>query len=187
MEDQSVIRQVLEGDRDAYAILVRKYSARVLSLCYSLIGSKNAEDAAQEIFLKVYQSLKRFRGDASFSTWLYRIAYNYCLDLLKKEKRQKAESWEKSIEEHGEAIHHLLIEEQSQNDDISNRDLIEQILKILPADYRLVLTLREINGLSYQEIADLTHSSLDSVKARLRRAREDFEQKLRHFLKKENV
>ena len=187
MEDSEIIKQVLEGDQDAYAMLVRKYSGRILSLCHSMIGSKNAEDAAQEIFLKVYQSLNRFHGNSAFSTWLYRVAYNHCLDLIRKETRHRAESWEKLIEERGEEMHGLLTDKSNIQEHLKNSDLVHQVLSLLPTEYRLILTLRELNGFSYQEIAELTHSSFDSVKARLRRAREDFEQKLRHLLKRENV
>ena len=178
----------MNGQPNAYADLVRRYQMRVLQLCVSMLSNHaQAEDAAQEIFFKAYESLKRFRQDSSFSTWLYRIASNHCLDLLRKKSRHKTESWDGLIEEKGEKIQELLVAPQDPDRAREDAELVRYVLSCLNPDYRLVLTLREIHGLNYQEIAQAMNCSLDSVKARLRRARRDFEEKLRHSLKSENV
>lgn len=166
--DQEIVRRVLSGDREAYALLVRAHQGKVLSLCLSLLRNPSqAEDAAQDIFLKAYKSLPSFRFDAAFSTWLYRISYRHCLDLLKAAKRRREEALES------------LPEPAARPD--SDALAVQSLLEGLAPDYRLVLTLREVQGLSYQEICAATGDSLDSVKARLRRAREALQAGARHF------
>ena len=161
---------------------MRKYQARVLRLCTSLLADATlAEDAAQEIFLKAYHALRNFRGASTFSTWLYRIAANHCKDLLRVRARQRTESWDALIEQHGEHIQELLVASEDQQAALANAELIEKILSSLPPDYRVILTLREVEGLSYDELAATLHCSLDAVKARLRRARQALQERLRHF------
>jgi len=167
---------------------VRKYQGRILQLCASILSDPyEAEDAAQEIFIKAYQSLSKFRGTSSFSTWLYRIATNHCRDLLRKKSRRRTESWEALVEREGDQLIRVL---SAPHDPIltqEDTDLIKRLLSCLSPEYRMILTLREIQGLCYQEIAAVMHCSLDSVKARLRRARQDLKEKLRHFLGSGNV
>lgn len=133
-----------------------------------------AEDAAQEAFIKAYHSLDRFKGDSSFSTWLYRIAANHCKDLLRKRARQKTEPLEAVVQEMGERL----------EEGRENADLIERMLAAIPEDYRAVLILRETEGMSYQEIAQTLNISVDAVKARLKRARAEI---ARHFSASKNV
>lgn len=167
--DQELVRRVLSGDREAYAPLVRAHQGKVLSLCLSLLRNpSHAEDAAQDIFLKAYKSLSSFRFDAAFSTWLYRISYRHCLDLLKAAKRRREEALEGLPEPVSPPEHDTLA--------------VESLLEGLSPEYRLALTLREVQGLSYQEMAAAMGDSLDSVKARLRRAREALQVSARHFL-----
>ena len=182
-EEQAFIEQVLRGDREAYAELVRAHQAKILRLCAGVLGNESeAEDAAQDVFFKAYRSLASFRKESAFSTWLYRIATNHCRDLLRKRSRQKAESIEKMLEESGAAAEKLLTPSSNSRSAAESADLIEQILRQLSPDERLILTLREVQGLSYQEIAQVLRCSLDAVKARLRRARETLDKKGRHFL-----
>jgi RNA polymerase sigma-70 factor (ECF subfamily) len=152
-----------------------------MALCVSMLAdTAAAEDAAQEAFLKAYASLKDFRADSAFSTWLYRIAVNKCLDFKRKTARARTNSLDFLLEENGEAMQRLLSSpgpEQSTEDS----QLVEQIMSCLPDAYRLILTLRELNGLTYQEIAQTMNCSMDSVKARLQRARREFLNRLRHF------
>jgi RNA polymerase sigma-70 factor, ECF subfamily len=140
-----------------------------------------AEDAAQEIFFKAYQALHRFRGDASFSTWLYRIAVNYCRDLLRKKSRRKTESWDALLEKEGDRLQKILSDPPGTLPAGENADLVRRVLSRLSPEHRMVLVLREIEGLSYQEMSETLDCSLDAVKGRLRRAREEFEKRLRHF------
>ena len=160
----------------------------MLRLCVSLLGNETeAEDAAQEIFFKAYRSLASFRKESAFSTWLYRIATNHCRDLLRKRSRHKTESIEKMLEEAGDAAERILTPSPNSRSATENADLIEQILSRISPDERLILTLREVQGLSYQEMAEVLRCSLDAVKARLRRARETLEEQARHFSEGWNV
>ncbi len=181
-QEDALIRQILEGDTEGFSVLVRTHHVAVIGLCRSILGNAEAaEDAAQEAFLKAYRSLKSFRHEAQFSTWMYRIAYRHCLDQLKHEKRHFADSLDALQEDNGTPLADRLPDPSSFSRTIESRDLAEMILSRLSPDYRLVLTLRELQGLSYEEIMDTTGWSLDSVKARLKRARDSMLEIMRHF------
>lgn len=187
MTDSKIIADVLSGDKEAFTELVRRHHTKTIGLCLSLLRNKTeAEDAAQDAFLKAYQALATFKEGAQFSTWLYQIAYHHCLDLLRKRTREKLDSWDALLEEKGEQIHQLMASPSTEGA-AENTDLVNRVLKALPEDYRNILILREINGFSYEEISDLLRCSLDAVKGRLKRAREDLEEKLRHLLKPSDV
>ena len=173
MEEAVLIDQIREGDRNAYAELVRAHQAKVLRLCASLLGESDAEDAAQEIFLKAYRSLASFRRDSAFSTWLYRIASNHCHDLFRRRSRQKTESLDELPES--------LLTSDDPRARAEQADLAEQILSTLSPEERLILTLREVQGLNYREIAEVLSCSLDAVKGRLKRARERLMSRLDTF------
>ena len=146
-----------------------------------------AEDAAQDIFLKAYRALGSFRGAAAFSTWLYRIAANHCNDLLRWRARRKTESWDAMLEERGEAAQALLANPEDPRAAVVSADLLERVLSRLTPHERLLLTLREMEGLSYQELAESLHCSIDAVKARLRRAREALQEIVRHISRSTGV
>ena len=166
---------------------MREHHPRIIRLCASMLGNwADGEDAAQEVFLKAHRALPRFSGGSSVATWLYRIASNHCLDVLRAGARRPTWSWEALREAHGEAIERLAAEPDPSRA-LEDRDLALKALSALPPDYRLVLALRELEGLSYEEIAEASGSSLDSVKARLRRARVELEDRLRHFLRPRDV
>ncbi|MEK7657443.1 MAG: sigma-70 family RNA polymerase sigma factor [Elusimicrobiota bacterium] len=186
-EDSEWVRRARGGDRDAFAALVRGHHVRILRLCLSMLRDpSDAEDAAQEAFLKAYKSLDRFAGDCAFSTWLHRIAANYCLDLLRRASRRRTESLDAAYgKEGGEPG----AADASPEPDASLEaaDFAARALAGLPEDYRLILVLRETQGLSYLELAQALECSLDSVKARLRRARAALQDAARHFHGRENV
>ena len=182
-DDIVLIQRVLSGDQNAYADLVRAHQARILRLCASLLeDSSLAEDAAQEVFFRAYRKLRTFRGQAAFSTWLYRIAANHCLDLLRRRRRERTESWDALLEGSGEPLHELLTLPRDPTTVVANTELVQRALAQLSPGYRLILTLREVEGLSYQELAGTLRCSLDAVKARLRRARQELLERVRHFL-----
>ncbi|HRY29104.1 MAG TPA: RNA polymerase sigma factor [Elusimicrobiota bacterium] len=178
--DEQIIRAVLNGRREEFAHLVRRHQEKVRSLCLSLMrNATEADDAAQEVFVKAFQALGRFQGRSRFSTWLYRVAYRHCLDLLRSRGRRRTDSLEVLLEERGEGA--MPVAASSGGAALENREVLEKILSSLPPEYRLILTLREAQGLSYEELAAATGTTLDSVKARLRRARQALEEKARHF------
>lgn len=187
IDDLALIARVNAGDVDAYADLVRRHHPGVMSLCAAMLSDRTAaEDVAQETFMKAYASLKNFRGDASFSTWLYRIASNTCLDEKRKISRTRTQSLDALLEDDGEALQRLLSAPGPERS-LQDAQLVEQVLSCLPDTYRLILTLRELNGLNYEEIAQAMGCTVDSVKARLQRARKEFLDRLRHFTTPENV
>ncbi len=181
--DARLIEQVLAGETSLYAELVRRHHPRVFGLCASMLGDRTqAEDAAQDVFLKAYRRLSEFRGDAALSTWLYRVAANRCLDLLRGQSRRREESWEAFVEREGDGVRRLLAEPSSEAPLASEEaDLVQRVLSQLPPDYRLILTLREMEGLDYRELTQAMNCSLDSVKAKLRRARARFREILGHL------
>jgi RNA polymerase sigma-70 factor (ECF subfamily) len=188
IDEETIICEVNSGNINAFADIVRVYQGKVLGLCRSLLGdATQAEDAAQEIFLKAYQSLSTFRRDSSFSTWLYRISANHCKDLLRKRTRQKTESLEALTDQMGDAVERLFKAPAQAEVSAENAECMEKILSQLSPHERLILTLREAEGLSYQEIAETLECTVDAVKARLRRAREALNEKLRHFSKGSSV
>lgn len=167
-----------EGDQAAFEELVRLYEKRVLALTQRMCrNQEDAAEAAQEAFLAAWQGLKNFRGDSSFSTWLYRLASNACVDLLRREgKRQAAVSLDD-----GELNLDVPSPLSSPQEEAERRELREQIeegLRALPPEYRAVLVLREMQQLRYDEIAQALALDVGTVKSRISRGRK----KLRSFL-----
>ena len=153
-----------------------------MGYCLSMLQNhRDAEEAAQDIFVKAYRALAKFKGDSAFSTWLYRITANYCLDILRKRNRRKTVSWEGLVEKEGEKIHRLMSASDNDSSRMEDRQLADKILSTLPEEYRSILTLREQDGLEYQEIAAILNCSLDAVKGRLSRARRQLQERLKHF------
>ena len=159
-----------------------------MGYCFSMLSNHtDAEEAAQDIFVKVYTSLNKFKGDSSFSTWLYRITANHCLDVLRKRNRRKNVSLESLVEQEGSQIQKLFATPSVADTHLENRQLADKILSTLTEDQRQILTLREAEGLEYQEIADVLNCSLDAVKGRLARARKQLQENLRHIQKSWDV
>ncbi len=186
--DQQIIELILSGHTEAYGDLIRQYHKKVVGYCLSMLSNAtDAEEAAQDIFVKAYHALRKFKGNSSFSTWLYRITANHCLDVLRKRNRRKTVSWEGLVEQEGDRILALFSTSQTGESQMENRELIDKILSTLPPDYRTILTLREVDGLEYQEIAAALDCSLDAVKGRLARARKLLQSNLRHFVTPDGV
>lgn len=181
--DLELVRRARSGERGAFGELVRRHQGRVIGLCLSMLGSTaEAEDAAQQAFVKAWRSLDAFAGGSAFSTWVYRIASNQCLDLLRQRARARTDSLDELVEREGEGVARLLGSGAAPGAALEAKDLAARILGTLPEEQRLALVLCETQGLTYQEIAEVLECSVDSVKARLRRARETLDRNLRHFL-----
>ena len=146
-----------------------------------------ADDAAQEVFIKAYQALDRFQGKSALSTWLYRIAVNHCIDMIRKRARQKTESWEALLERDGEKIEALFAEAEPAQSLDEQKELLTKLLSHLPEKSREMLILREVEGLSYQELAQALNCTQDSVKARLKRTRKELDSIMRHQRKTGHV
>ena len=176
-EERDWIQRSREGDAQAYRHLVERYQARIHRLVSSLLGygHGNIEDVVQEVFVKAYFSLKRFRGDASFGTWIYRIAINQTRDEIKKTSRNL--SLEASL---SEATMRALQDLWTQSADEEDHDrspseglqqFVSQTITALPEKLRSVVTLKDLEGLSYQEVSQVLRCSLGTVKSRHSRAR----------------
>ncbi|MDD5303629.1 MAG: sigma-70 family RNA polymerase sigma factor [Elusimicrobia bacterium] len=179
--DGELARRAADGDDGAFAALVRRHAPRVRALCAATLRNEaEAEDAAQEAFLKAHRALGRFSGEASFGTWLHRIAVNGCLDRLRAAGRRRSESLDALLEADGTVLGRVL-SEPSPAQALEDRDTVARLLARLTPDQRLALTLREAEGMSYEEIAAALSCSLDAVKARLKRGRAELIKMSRHF------
>jgi len=169
-----LIERFKEGDDSAFAGLVHLYQDRVYNLCRHLLGRpQDAEDAAQETFIKAYRNLGRFTPQASFYTWLYRIAVNTCLDHQKRPFfeslfRRSAEGEEFLAVEPADLLTPERLYESKQMN-----QMVQRCLARLSPKLRAVLVLKEMEGLSYEEIASVLDISLGTVKSRISRAREE--------------
>ena len=177
-DEQKWIAAAREGDQDAFENLVRLYEKRVLALTQRMCQNpEDAAEAAQEAFLAAWQGLRSFRGDSSFSTWLYRLASNACVDLLRREgKRRAAVSLDD--EELNLDIPASVPSPQEEAERRELRERIEEGLRALPPEYRAPLVLREIQQLRYDEISQALGLDIGTVKSRISRGRK----KLRVFL-----
>ncbi|MBI2890620.1 MAG: sigma-70 family RNA polymerase sigma factor [Nitrospirae bacterium] len=181
-DDLEIIRQVLDGRTEAFEALIRRYQDRIFGFCMATLSHRQeAEEAAQEVFLKAFRSLSTFRREANFSTWLYRVAVNECRDALRRRARRRERSWEELVEKHGDALGRMLLHPPAVPPDENAEEAIDGLFSCLRPEDRSLLVLREREGLSYAEMARTLNCSVDAVKARLKRARHALRVKTRHF------
>ncbi|MEK7475369.1 MAG: RNA polymerase sigma factor [Candidatus Coatesbacteria bacterium] len=181
-DETALINRARQGDRDAFGALVRLHEVNIRRLAAGiLLDPVEAEDAAQEVFVKAWQALGRFRGDAAFSTWLHRIAINHCRDISRARSKRRWLSWDGLVETLGGREP---VEAAGPADATTRgtdaRDSLRDLLGGLPAGWREILVLREVEGLSYVEIAETLDTTEDSVRAKLKRAREAVRDAARH-------
>ena len=177
-EDKKLIEKAAGGDVEAFEKIIEEYQNIVYSIALRMAGNEtDAFDMAQEVFIKLYRNLSKFDGRSKLSTWIYRVASNTCLDELKKRKRIRDNT--KSLNEEFETADDSVVLEIKDTkplpeEEIENSELKETlnsaILK-LSDQHKEVIILRDIEGFSYEEIADITNNSVGTVKSRLSRAR----------------
>ncbi len=182
-EDSKLIRGALRGDQDAFQRLMVKYHDAICHLLRRMISnSDEIEDLTQETFIKAFGSLKSFNDEYAFSTWLYKIATNNCIDYIRKKKLQTY-SIDKPIESaESDFVYELPDSTYEPDRDIIRRQrsaLIEEAIASLPEKYRRVITLRHTEEKDYTEIARILHLPIGTVKAHLFRAREMLNKYLR--------
>lgn len=174
-QEAAIVRKVLGGDANSFETLVLEYEKNVYNIALRMTGnSEDAADMTQEAFIKAYNSLQSFRGDSKFSVWLYRIVSNVCLDFLRSKNRRPTVSL--SVEDDDGEDAQLDVADESQSPELLldrklTRDSVRRGLDSLPPDYRQILLLREIQGLSYDEIAQALSLEVGTVKSRIFRAR----------------
>lgn len=181
-ENEFLIARAQKGDPDAFEELLGLYEKRIYNL--ALRTMKNPDDAAdmaQEAIIKIYRSLSGFKGDCSFGVWVHRITLNTCLDEIRRRKRRQSVSLE-NLEEN--AVQFADEGTPTPEESFSRREAIREIsqaINQLEDDYRIAITLRDINGLSYQEISDITGAALGTVKSRISRARTLLQKRLKNY------
>jgi RNA polymerase sigma-70 factor (ECF subfamily) len=186
--DAQLVERVQNGDQRAFELLVVKYERRVLRLISRLVRDPaEAEDVAQEAFMKAYRALPQFRGDSAFYTWLYRIAVNTAKNYLSAQGRRPRTISEFQGGEDGESFDVSDVVEDNNTPDavLHSRqvaDTVNKAIESLPEDLRTAITLREIEGLSYDEIAAAMDCPIGTVRSRIFRAREAIAEQLRPLL-----
>jgi len=197
-DDRRLVDQARAGDVRAFETLVRRYQRWVFTLALRMLGDRaEAEDMAQEIFLKAHRGLGSFKGASRFSTWLYSIASHHCLNSLEARRRRPGSSpgpggatgSRETGEDDPPAAVDRLVDGAPRADAILERAdlarIVQAELKNLTEDHRLILILRDIQGLSYEEIAESLRLELGTVRSRLHRARMEMKARLTPHLKSE--
>lgn len=180
LSDSEVVQRFLDGEKRAFAVLVDRYHGRLLNFVYRTIGDRErAEDLVQETFVRVYRHLQRFDQTKKFSTWIYTIASNLAKNELRNRSRNPLVLFQ-TIKKNWEADHRPLEWEDNsyRPDDLFRkrhlREMVERAAAQLPEHHRIVFVLREMEGKTYEEIAEITDTNLGTVKSRLNRARNNF-------------
>ncbi len=173
--DEQLVARAQEGDGRAFELLVRKYQYKIIQLVSRLVGDSDAPDVAQETFIKAYRALSGFRGQSAFYTWLYRIGINTAKNHIVSRGRRPANQDIdiQDAEQYGHTEHlsdvdtpeSLLLSEEI-------KQKVAEVIDKLPADLRQAITLRELEGLSYEEIAEVMDCPIGTVRSRIFRARE---------------
>ena len=192
MEEKQFIKQLIEGKQSAFSKLVDAYQQKVFSTCISFVPNKeDAEDIAQEVFLEIFKSISKFKGDSKLSTWIYRIATNKSLEFIRKKNTKKRFAFMQTImgteiplvkTSYFTEFNHpgILLENKEKS------ATIFKAIHTLPESQKIVFTLAKIDGKSYQEIVEITGKSLSSVESVMFRAKKGLQSKLENFYKKEN-
>ena len=189
-DDALLIEAFQRGDKKAFDELVIRHKDRIFNLCYRFLGDyEEANDSAQEAFVKAYGSLNTFRLESAFSTWLYRIAVNACKNKLGsaayRAKRKTVSLDNPGNNEDGPLpmeIQNGTPSPLARMEEKEKMALVQRALDTLPTEFKMVVTLRDVEGLSYEEIAEVTGLNLGTVKSRIARARTDLRNKLRGVL-----
>lgn len=170
-----IIRQIVEGRAELFEILIQRYQPKIFATARKHARRESeVEDIVQEIFIKTFQNLGKYRAEAPFQHWLMRIAVRTCYDFLRRHQRNREANFSEITEEDADFLDRYVSD--SLSDDLHTdavRTLIHDILERLPAPLRMVITLQSIEGKSVQEIADLTGWSIANVKVRAHRARKE--------------
>jgi RNA polymerase sigma-70 factor (ECF subfamily) len=188
LSSEDLMVRVSKGDDEAFEILVTRHQTPVLNLIYRFLGDRaQAKDLAQEVFLRVWQSAKTYEPKAKFTTWIYRIATNLCLNELKTARRRKWFPFYRSEESHENAAEDTYSDDSPTAEDLllskERSRQISEALQDLPENQRMALVLKRYDDLSYQEIAQILGCSVSAVESLLVRAKRTLQEKLKSFEK----
>ena len=186
LSSEELMVRIGGGDDSAFEILVNRHQTSVLNLIYRFIGDRTqAKDLAQEVFIRVWQAAKTYKPDAKFTTWLYRITANLCLNELKSARRKKWFSFNRSDKESATAIEETFADSGPSAEDIlvekERSRQISDALQTLPESQRMALILKRYDDLSYQEIAEVIGCSVSAVTSLLVRAKRALQEKLKNY------
>ena len=175
MDDTTLIEEIKKGDAGAFEQFVREYQGLVFNTCYSFLNHReDAEDVSQEVFIEAYRSIDSFRGDASLSTWLYRLSMNKSLDFIRAKKRQKRGSGLLSLFDN-EKMSKLNVQDSgqphSQMEDEEKRQILHVAVSKLPERQKKAIILSKFEGLSQEQVAEVLDTTVSSVESLLVRAK----------------
>ena len=186
--DQKLVVRVQKGDKTAFDLLARKYQHKIAKLISRYVRDRReVEDVTQEALIKAYRAIGGFRGESAFYTWLYRIAVNTAKNYLESQGRRPpgsdVEIESAELIDSGEGLRDQATpERQMLTDEIATT--VHRVLELLPPDLRTAITLREIEGMSYEEIAEVMDCPIGTVRSRIFRAREAIDRELRPLLER---
>ena len=175
MLDEELVQLLQHGQREAFTTLISKWQDRIFTFCYRQLGeSALAEEAAQDVFVKVYTSIHSFRKESKFSTWLYRIATNHCINLNNRHHRRQRDHHQSFDEMHNQPAEQHTPLQQLERKDFEHQ--LQLALHQLPEEHRVLLILRDIQDCSYEEIAEITQLNIGTIKSRIHRGRHNLRQ-----------
>lgn len=188
LDDHALVAKIQAGEKNAFATLVSRWQDKVYTQCYRQLGNEElAQEAAQEIFIKLYKGLGSFQFQAKFSTWLFRIVLNHCSNLRDYHFRRKKDFHEplegSNLDNPRQLQAQMDLPDQRMERE-EQREIIQSCLNELPEEQREILILRDIQGLSYEEISEALSLNLGTVKSRVHRARNSLRPILQEALKK---
>jgi RNA polymerase sigma-70 factor (ECF subfamily) len=185
MEENELIKRAQSGSHEAFTTIMKEYEQKVFHLAYGFVRDRAAaDDLAQEVFIKAYFSLPKFRFQSEFGTWFYRVAVNHIKDYLRKTARHREVSLE-DVEEGKLAVEDKIPAREKIQADEQRKKMVFQVLETLPQKYRMILTLRDVRGLPYEEIGQVLGISPGTVDSRLHRARKMLRKKMMPFIGQE--
>jgi RNA polymerase sigma factor (sigma-70 family) len=185
LEDQHYINLIIKGDHNAFAVLVDRYKDMIFSLALKMVKNREeAEEIAQDTFIKIFTSLNKFKGDSKFSTWIYKIAYNTCLDRLKKNKKEENNI---SIDEFSVDLVTTLDNALSALEEKERKQTIQNCLNLLPREENFLLTLYYFDDQSLEEIGKIMDISANNAKVKLFRSRKKLAVILKKHLESERL
>lgn len=185
--DESLVVEAVAGSRDAFDELVVRHQLRIYNLVRAMSGGVvDADDVTQETFLRAFRAIARFRGESTFRTWLYRIAMNVMKTHQEQLGRRLTLIVSADPGEHGESAIDRAVSGLDLESDVARRDAIDRALAGLPDDLRAIVTLRDVQGLAYEEIAAVLCVPVGTVESRLFRARQRLRPALAHLVGRED-
>jgi len=187
--DKELIDQLIEGDEPAFRMVVEEYKRTVLNCCFRFVKNyETAEDLTQDVFVEVFRSIKKFKGNSKLSTWIYRIAVTKSIDYLRFQKRKKRFAFLSSLSGEDQ-MEELIIKDNGNNPEIELERkerirVLNLVMDSLPENQKVAFTLSKYDEMSYKEIADILATTVSAVESLIHRAKNNLENKLYKYYKK---